>query len=132
MARSVTVRRRCVEVVGEEACGRQFRPPVRDPDADRCVEHRPVVVLEAPPSDGLMVEAVRAELERCRALGKVEGVIALRLARALDDPSLAASAVASLSAQLTRTLEPLRAGAPRDPDRLDEITERIRARTGTA
>jgi len=126
------VRRRCVEVAEGVACGRQFRPPLRDPDADRCAEHRPVVVLEAPAPDGLMVEAVRAELERCRALHKVEGVIALRLARALDDPLLAASSVASLSAQLTRTLEPLRADAPRDRDRLDEITQRIRERTGTA
>lgn len=131
----VTTRRRCAEVTegeGGGVCGRQFRPPLRDPDADRCAEHRPVVALEVPVLDALMVEAVRVELERCGASHKVEGVIALRLARALDDPTLAASSVASLSAQLTRTLEPLRADAPRDRDRLDDITQRIRERTGTA
>lgn len=68
-----------------------------------------------------MVAAVRAELERCRAVGSLAGAIALRLALSLDDPDLAASSVASLSGQLARTLEPLQRSAPREPDALDEL-----------
>jgi hypothetical protein len=129
MARSSTTRRRCVEVVEDERCDRQFRPPLRDPDADRCSEHRRAVVLEVPrrsaPVEGAMVAAVRAELERCRAVGSLGGAIALRLALSLDDPDLAASSVASLSAQLVRTLEPLQRAAPRELDDLDELAAEV-------
>ena len=72
-----------------------------------------------------MVAAVRAELERCRAVGSLGGAIALRLALSLDDPDLAASSVASLSAQLVRTLEPLQRAAPRDLDDLDELAAEV-------
>lgn len=72
-----------------------------------------------------MVAAVRAELERCRAVGSLGGAIALRLALSLDDPDLAASSVASLSAQLVRTLEPLQRAAPRELDDLDELAAEV-------
>lgn len=72
-----------------------------------------------------MVAAVRAELERCRAVGSLAGAIALRLALTLDDPDLAASSVASLSAQLVRTLEPLQRAAPREPDELDDLAAQV-------
>ena len=72
-----------------------------------------------------MVAAVRAELERCRAVGSLGGAIALRLALSLDDPYLAASSVASLSAQLVRTLEPLQRAAPRELDDLDELAAEV-------
>lgn len=108
------------------SCGRRFRPPVADPEQVACPDHRSAVVLEvptrtAPPVEGPMVAAVRAELERCRAAGSMAGAIALRLALTLDDPDLAAGSVASLSAQLVRTLEPLQRAAPREPDALDDL-----------
>lgn len=96
-------------------------PPRKPVDVD------PPVPLESrrPPVEGAMVAAVRAELERCRAVGTMAGAIALRLALTLDDPDLAASSVASLSAQLVRTLEPLQRAAPREPDELDDLAAQV-------
>lgn len=128
-------RRRCVEVTDGVACGRQFRPPVRDPKQDRCAEHRSAVVLEVPRvpvGDGAMVSAVRADLERCGAVGSLAGAIALRLALTLDDPGLGASSVSSISAQLVKTMKPLQDAAPREPDRLDDLSARLAAKLGTA
>jgi hypothetical protein len=124
-----------VEVAGGVVCGRQFRPPLRDPSQDRCVEHRSAVVLEVPRVpvvDGPMVLAVRADLERCGAVGSLAGAIALRLALTLDDPALGASSVSSISAQLVKTMKPLQDAAPREPDRLDDLSARLAAKLGTA
>lgn len=128
-------RRRCVEVTDGAACGRQFRPPVRDVGQDRCSEHRSAVVLAVPVvpvGDGPMVAAVRADLERCRAVGSLAGAIALRLALTLDDPALGASSVSAISAQLVKTMKPLQDAAPREPDRLDDLSARLAAKLGTA
>ena len=75
-----------------------------------------------------MVAAVRAELERCRAAGSLAGAIAVRLARALDDPGLGAAQVSSIAAQLGRTMEPLLKLAPRAPDALDDLAVRAAAK----
>lgn len=129
-------RRRCVEVTGGVACGRQFRPPLRDQGQDRCSEHRSAVVLAVPAllpvGDGPMVSAVRADLERCGAVGSLAGAIALRLALTLDDPLLGASSVSAISAQLVKTMKPLQDAAPREPDRLDDLSARLAAKLGTA
>lgn len=91
-----------------------------------------VVEVGAPLPDGLMVAAVRGELERCGAAGSVAGAVALRLARALDDPQLGAAQVSSISAQLLKTLEPIQRSAPRESDRIDDLAERARARREAA
>ena len=119
------VRRRCVEPVEGVACGRRFRPPVGAPREQRCPDHRPVV-------EGPIVAAVRAELVSLDVLGMVEAAIALRLALSLDDPKLAASSVSAMSGQLTKVLAGLRERAPRQPDRLDEIGQRLAAKMGKA
>lgn len=118
-------RRRCLELVDGARCDRQFRPPLRDPDAVRCAEHR-----EAPPRVELPVEVrvvdvVRAELERCRATRSVAGVIALRLALTLDDPDLTPAQVSTISAQLERSMAPILASGPRLPDEGDAFAERL-------
>lgn len=79
-----------------------------------------------------MVEAVRVELERCRASGMVAGAIALRLARVLDDPELGAAQVSSISQQLLKTLEPLQRNAPREPDRLDALAASVAEKAAAA
>jgi hypothetical protein len=92
----------------------------------------PVDVAPTPVSDGVMVAAVTAELERCKASDTVEGAIALRLARTLDDPLLGAAQVSSLAAQLQRTLAPLKPRAPREPDAVDEFTAALQAKQQAA
>jgi hypothetical protein len=77
-------------------------------------------------------QAVRVELERLQQAGSVAAAVALRLARALDDPELGAAQVSSISAQLMRTLEPLAKLAPRPPDELDEFTKRLEQKRATA
>lgn len=75
--------------------------------------------------DGPLAVAVQAELERVKEAGSVIGAVAMRLARALDDPMLPAAQVASLSAQLMRTMEPIRTPAARPSDEVDEFTARL-------
>ncbi len=86
----------------------------------------------APSGDGPMVAAVRLELVRCRADRSVAGAVALRLAAALDDPQLGAAQVSSISAQLLKTLEPIQKSAPTEPDRLDDLAARAKARREAA
>lgn len=117
------VRKRCVEPVDGYPCGKRFRAPVARPREQRCPDHRPV-------PDGPIVAAVRAELESLDVLAMVEAALALRLALSLDDPKLAASSVSAMSGQLTKVLGGLRERAPRQPDRLDEIGQRLAAKTG--
>ena len=110
---------------------------MKAPEETRCARCRvavpaaaaaPVLVDE----DGPMVAAVRLELERCRADRSVAGTVALRLARALDDPQLGAAQVSSISAQLLRTLEPIQKAAPPQADRLDDLAEKAKARREAA
>jgi hypothetical protein len=79
-----------------------------------------------------MVRAVRAELDRCEALGSIEGMVALRLALTLDDSGLGAAQVSTISQQLLRTMEPIRRRAPRVPDKLDELSARIALKAAAA
>lgn len=126
-------RRRCTK------CHKQFTPR-RGNRRVTCFVCRPERLASGPDSmasspsppkqeswsgDGPLQQAVRAELERVQAVGSVAGTVALRLARSLDDPSLGAAQVSSISAQLIRTLEPLQKKAPREPDGMDATTAAV-------
>jgi hypothetical protein len=117
-----------------KTCHRQFTRP-NGSNRLNCETCRPPRV-KAPtgpaPVDGLLQQAVHLELERLQQAGSVAAAVALRLARALDDPELGAAQVSSISAQLMRTLEPLAKNAPRPPDELDEFTKRLEAKRASA
>lgn len=149
MAGSDDRRVRCPGKRGKP-CGRQFTPrrgttrkfcyvcsPEASPVGPASMSGpAPVValpdVLAPPPVDGEVTKAVRAELERCSAAGTLAGALALRLARSLDDPRLAAGQVSSITAQLERTMAPLAPRAPREPDAADEIAARAAAKAASA
>lgn len=123
-----------------KGCGTKFTPR-RGTRRIYCYACRPESTQSGPrsqpapralPTNGEMAAAVRAELERLEQVGTVAGAIALRLARSLDDPSLGAAQVSSVSAQLTRTLEPLQKRGPREPSVLDEFTRRIHEKQASA
>lgn len=80
----------------------------------------------APRDPGPLELAAVAELERTGRLATVKGQIAVRLARALDDPELPDARLSTLGAQLERTMDAATAGAPPPPDGLDELSERRR------
>jgi predicted trehalose synthase len=84
------------------------------------------------PTNGEIASAVGAELERLGQLGSVTGVIALKLARALDDPAIGAAQITSVSQRLLTTLEPLQKLAPREPDKVDEFTRRLLEKQASA
>jgi hypothetical protein len=85
-----------------------------------------------PPVDGEMTAAVRAELARLGQSTSIPGAVALRLARALDDPALGHAQVASLSDKLMKVLEPLLRDGPRPPDEVDEFTRRLQEKAASA
>ena len=78
------------------------------------------------------MRAVRADLVRCQAEGTLGGAIALRIAAVLDDPTLGAAQVGSLSTQLLKTMSPILESAPREPDELDAMRQRLEGLTGGA
>lgn len=81
-------------------------------------------------AEGAIVAAVRVELERCRALGSLGGAIALRIAAVLDDPGTPGGQVSVLASQLQRTMAPIVESAPREPDELDVMRQRLEGITG--
>jgi len=115
-------------------CRRQFTRPTGSSrlNCETCRPPRVKTPTVPAPADGLLQQAVRVELERLQQAGSVAAAVALRLARALDDPELGAAQVSSISAQLMRTLEPLAKLAPRPPDELDEFTKRLEQKRATA
>jgi hypothetical protein len=80
----------------------------------------------APREPGPLELAAVGELTRTGRLATVKGQIAVRLARALDDPELPDARLSTLGAQLERTMDAATAGAPPPPDGLDELGERRR------
>jgi hypothetical protein len=88
----------------------------------------PVALRE---SSGL-VAAVTAELEAAGRLESVPGRQALALARAMDDPSTSAAAVASSSREFSRVREQALRGAVVVRDGVDEVAARREAKVKAA
>lgn len=136
MTNVIEARVRCRKL----GCSRRFTRPqgsrrIYCPECSPPRKPAEVAEDQAPsgePTEGPIVAAVRAELVSLDVLGMVESAIALRLALSLDDPKLAASSVSAMSGQLTKVLAGLRERAPRQPDRLDEIGQRLAAKMGKA
>lgn len=79
-----------------------------------------------------MTAAIRAELERLGQAESIPGVLALRLARTLDDPRLSNAQVPGLIDKLGKILQPLADAAPPEDDAVDEFTRRAQERARTA
>lgn len=91
-----------------------------------------VVEQPAPRPPGPIELTTVAELQAAGRLATVSGRIAVRLAHQMDDEQLSGSQVATLGAQLERTMDRATAGAPKPPDVVDEIAARIAAKRAAA
>lgn len=136
-----TARRICPKPKG---CGRKFTPRRSANRRKYCYDCSPERASSGPesqtppppppqlPTGGEMATAVAAELERIQKTGSLQGAVAMRLARTLDDPHLGAAQVASISDKLLKIMEPLIKAAPREPDEIDEFTRRFEERAASA
>lgn len=81
---------------------------------------------------GAVELATAKELEQLERSGTVSAEIALRLARDLDGDEISGSQASTLGAQLLKVMSEVRASAPRPPDALDALSERIWAKRQAA
>jgi hypothetical protein len=121
-----------------KTCGKQFtrpvgsnrlncsvcKPPRDRPDAAPAGPEPAEAV--APRAAGPLELAAVAELTRTERLDTVKGQIAVRLARALDDPDLSDARLSALGSQLEKTMDAATAGALPPPDKGDELSARRR------
>jgi hypothetical protein len=91
--------------------------------APQVIPDEPVSGGPRPP--GAIEQATRVDLGKAGRLDTWKGQIAVRLARQLDDESLSTSSVASLGAQLERTMDSALAGAKLAPDEVDAAADEI-------
>lgn len=92
-----------------------------------------VSTLPVPPADTTLADVVRRDLEAAERLATLPGQLALALATRIASPGTTASSVATLSKELRALMAEALAGTkPRDPDKLDEFTQRLQQKAAGA
>lgn len=120
-----------------KTCHKQFTRPTGS-NRLNCEVCKPPRVLVSPaaagaaakpPRDAGEIEtATRTELSRCKRSHTVYGAIAVRLARAMDDPALSEARLSALAAQLERTMDRATVGAEAVKDGLDARQDDLQAK----
>lgn len=120
-----------------KTCHKQFTRPTGSNrlNCEACKPPRVLVppatadAAPKPPRDAGEIEtATRTELTRCKRSHTVYGAIAVRLARAMDDPALSEARLSALAAQLERTMDRATAGAEAVKDGLDARQDDLQAK----
>lgn len=107
----------------------QLRPGQKAKKAQQAEKSAAGSTTPPPQVDGVLVEQIRASLEKAGALETIAGASALLLARQMERGQESGSAVASMTKELSRLVVEAKAEAgPRQQDAADDVMARAAAK----